>query len=475
MPFLKHDKNNLAIGLSWNQLTQKSVSAEAINLSEHEGSPYGVIHKTKSEEGLTSFLGLSSSKADTGKIPAAVVFSTVVENGMIIDKASEKEAWWCASIGNQILTQTDSVYDIDDITNPEHGLIQFIEEALPEIVSSDDEFVIYAHPDLAELIQDIVGETQVISMSLSDLISDTNTVNFPKSFNKYKIKKIGGTHPIVLVGLMAVALGSSYYFFFYDPAPDQVDMDMSGLSQLKESSNRVTDLVRETPPSEKDKEILLAAFDEEKQWLEYDLKRYQLATMINKALDLYETMPYLVSGWQINKIIYDKSRYEDAILVTWKKVFGSANDFNKYWDVADLEIQFGFNGNTATIIVPIQDEGSNTDSYQEKYENYKSSEFNYFNLMSFLDAKGFEWDMGIAPEKQRRQSIEGLFNKDLENQKQLKIVPYNFTVRGFSGVDSLSYLKELSNKTDLITASMIEIDISSEFKWVLKGELNDVK
>lgn len=475
MAFLKHDKNNMVVGLSWNQLTQKSANAEAVNLSEHESCPYGVIHKLKNEDGVSNFLGLTSNSSDSGKISAAIVFSTIVENGMIIDKLSEKQAWWCASLNNQILTQTDKVYDLDDITNQEHELIQFIDEALPEIVQSEESgFVIYAHPDIAELIQDLVGEITVVSMGLTDLISDSD-VKFPGDFNKQKIKKIGGTHPLVIAAIGAVAIGSCYYFFLYDPAPEQVDMDMSGLSSLKEPSKRVTEVVKEVPPSEKDKEILAEAMDQEKKWLEYDLARFRLDTIAQKVIDTYEIMPLMAGGWKLRSLDYRKSVSEDLIRVEWRKDFGTADDFKKYWESSDLEIFFGLDGNRAVLEVPIENNGVNTDAYAEKYEEFRDSEYTYDNLMSALDRKGFEWTMNMVPEEARKEPIEGLFNKDIAELPQIKILKYGVEISGKSGKYGFNSVLNLSEETDLLTATLVEINVEKGFDWTIKGELYDVK
>lgn len=476
MPFITHEKQNMVIGLSWNQLTQKSVGAEAVNLAEHESSPYGVIHKIKGEEGTSNFLGLTSNKSDIGKIPAAVVFSSIIENGMILDKSSEKHAWWCASIGNQILTQTDKVYELDDITNPEHDFIQFIEEALGDILSSGEveDFTIYAHPDLAELVQDLVGSATVVSMSLSDLISDSEA-KFPKEFSKNKIKKIGGTHPAVLAALGLVAIGSCYYFFFYDPAPEQVDIDMSGLAQLKEPTKRVNEVVKEIPPSEKDKAILAEAFDQEKKWLEYDLSRYNLQTISEKVLDAYKVMPLFAAGWDLTTVKYQASLYKDKIRIEWKKDFGTPDSLREYWSFSDnVELKFSLDGRKASLLIPINDDGVKTDSYKDKYEEYKNSSYTYENLMSDFDNLNLEWSMGVAPEPSRREPIEGLFNDDLSDKKQLSITRYSFEVSDGSGLFGMRKAISVANKSDLIIATDVEIDVSKELQWIIKGELYDV-
>lgn len=476
MPFIKHEKEKMVIGLSWNQLTQKSIGAEAVNLAEHESSPYGVIHKIKGEEGPSNFLGLTSNKADVGKISAATVFSSIVENGMILDRSSEKHAWWCASIGHQILTQTDKVYELDDITNPEHDFIQFIEEALGDILESGDveDFKIYAHPDLAELVQDLVGEVTVVSMSISDLISDSGS-KFPKDFSKNKIKKVGGTHPFVITALGVIAIGSCYYFFFHDPSPSQVDIDMSGLSQLKEPSNRVSDIVQETPPSEKDREILNAALEQEKRWLEYDVSKLNLKTITQKVLDVYEAMPLFAAGWDLSTITYQDSLHEDKIIVDWKKDFGTPDDLRNYWEFnKDVEIEFRLDGQNASLLIPIDDDGVRTMGYDEKYRNYKDSNYSFENLMSDFDRLNLSWSMGINPEPPRRETIEGLFDDSLSDKKQLSIKRYSFEISDDGGIAGIKKAVGVSDKSDLIIAKSVKINVLKDFEWIIKGELYDV-
>lgn len=474
MALIRHQKQTLSAGLSWNQLTQNNYKAEAINLSEHEGRPFGAIYRVNGEDGKNSYLGLSNNKNELGNISAAAVFASICENGMIIDSISDKSAWWCASIGNQILTQTDKVYNKDDLTSDENGLIPFIDEALPQIIEEGlSDFKIYAAPDVAELIQDLVGEIQVITMTLSDLIAEYDG-KFPRSFTKYRIKKITGTSPIILLGIAALMVGSGYYFFLYDPVVKSVEMDMGGLSSLKTSGEKIESFVKKESPSEKDLEILNLALIEEKQWLIDDLNSSSLKLILENVFSVYENAPVFSGGWRLSSIRYDKSVNKGIIVTQWHKEFGTPSDFRHYWNQVGLDYDIRMDGKTAEVYFPFVINPFIVGDHESLYRKYEADDFDLISLMSSLDEYQFNWTMNTKPEFSRRKNIENLYNKDLADVKQLPIKVVGFNIGGKGPASGYLSSIDIASKSHLVLADQIEINVTNGFEWVIKGEFYDV-
>lgn len=475
MAVIRHQKHSLSAGLSWNQLTQKNYKAEAINLSEHESRPFGSIYRVKGEDGTNSFVGLTKAKSDVGNISAAAIFATICENGMIVDSISEKSAWWCASSNNQVLTQTDRVYDKDELTSEENGLLIFIEEALPQIVEAGSaDFKIYAAPDLAELIQDLVGEIEVVTMTLSDLITDSG-LKFPSTFSKYRVKKVSGSSPLVLLSLAVIMIGAGYYFFVYEPAPQSVEMDMSGLSSLKTANESVNKIVKKVPPSERDKEILAKAMEEEKEWLLDDLNAKTMSGIAEEVFNVYRALPLYSAGWNLTTISYRSAENTDLIATIWHKDFGTPSDFRSYWERIGLDFEIAMDGKTGFVYFPLSLDQLIKGDTEELYRKYKDSTFDSIELMSALDRHSFVWTMNRKPEMGRREVIEGLYNQDLSDVKQLPIDVTGFEITGRDSVAGYHSAIDLAGLSNLLLAEEITIDLTNGFDWIIKGELYNVK
>lgn len=475
MALIRHKKKVLSAGLSWNQLTQKNYKAEAINLSEHEGRPFGSIYKTSYEDDNAYYLGITDNKKELGNISAAAVFSAICENAMIVDSISEKSAWWCVSIHNQILTQTDKVYDKDDLTRDDFGLIPFIQEALPEILEDESiDFKIYAAPEVAELIQDLVGEVEVITTTLTELI-DLDERKFPSDFTKYRVKKISGSSPIVLLGMAVLLIGSGYYFFLYEQEPEQLNIDMSGLSSIEADRNEPEKIINKVPPSQKDEELLVKALEEEKKWLIEDLNAFNLNSILVKVYQAYKNTPLYIAGWSLSEIRYQKSLEPGKIILKWHKDFGTAGDFRHFWEKSGVDYAVNMDGKTAFVYLDFENKDKVTGNINDLYTQFKNSKYDKISLMSDLDKYDFNWIMNIKEEEPRREAVEGLHNKELASIKQLSLDRVGFEVEGRDSIAGFFNTVELSNKTNLILADQVIIDVSKGFEWLIKGELYNVK
>lgn len=449
MNIIKFGEHNVVFGLHWVRLQGNKLTSEIVEALAERNSSIGITRKISTDYDQRVQIGIADDKSAKGAYSAASIVCNNSGSLLFVEKLNDEQYWLAAVAENEVLPGGDIVGNGDLISSK-------IQEWLEEFGTSVSEVKLIASPAACEDLE--INSESV--MTFEDFVfSNEHLFNSSNKVSNVKVMP----KPLTMVILVIAILFGGYSFLSPNGSPVSSIVEVLPGETPFQAIERVN---LPLGPSEDD--LLAAALMEELKWLREDFEQLSPNKVINAVLNVTSKLPKFKGGWEAVDAKYDVNRDKDTIRVEWKRGrLGTASTLLNGLDIDGREFTKG--GITAFTYHKLEKKRKRKIGRDVLYY-IANTKYGIDNLRDdFQSLSDVNWSIDKAITTSRPVKIEGIKNKKLQLERQLKQPFEKFRVSDTNTTTVYKLVKDLE-KADSVIISRVEIGLNST-KWKVTGRI----
>jgi hypothetical protein len=448
---------SLTIGTDWFSCESESkLSSDIKSQSDKAAMPY-VSHRKSSDNGIIQY-SLSDDDKSLNSYSGADLVSSVIEdsNFIYIYKINDALSWIFSCYDGEIVSGSDRLIPNENIQDNVDKVIESLQIDISQFSVHVDSSLEVELDELSDVITNI--------SSILEVSTTRELVTFYLARKKLPKKAIAAIATAIIISTGYLAFDGS------DDASEgfkKPDIDISTLrTKLPKSASSIrgrNDIIN-SEIIKTSSEVIVDAYEEELKWINNDLSNISEIKLFTQIIEKLKIQDMYNGGWKSSSFIFDYSQ-PTVFEVTWgKKPYGTSLTLSR-----SLEydyISFDETGHSASSF-------HNTSSLEEnKRENLinilNDKEGDLTHFMHEIEVSRLGWYAEINKPSKRPKPIDGVKNKVVAEERQLKTNSRTFRITG-NGIYNISKFQTIVSKYDRFMIERVVVELNSKLDWVIYG------
>ncbi len=448
---------NVTVGADWFVCENESKLGSDIKYqSDRTAMPY-VFHRKASEQGVTQYTLSDEDKSLNSYSGADLVSSVISEEHFIyVYKVSEALSWVFACSEGEVVSGSDNLVQ-------NKGLGESIKKILESLQIDVEQFSVHVDSALEVELDDFAD----VVTNMSDILDIADTGSLAKFYLARKKLPTKIILPVVLAaiigaGYMAVSGG--------DAIVEGIKTQKVDISKLRTKLPKSSSSIRgrndhiDMGIIKTSSEVIVEAYEEEIRWLNSDLNEISEGKLFDDIVKTLKKQNMYKGGWRSASFIFDYSQ-PSVYEVTWgKKPYGTSLTLSQ--SLQYDHISFDETGHQASSFHNTSD--LETGSKKNLVKILKDNTNDLTHFMHELEISELGWYAEINPVSKRPKPIEGVKNKVVAEERQVKTSSRTFRITG-KGIYNIEVFKSLVVKYDRFMVERVVVELNNKLDWVIYG------
>ncbi|WP_408601320.1 hypothetical protein [Pseudomonas sp. PLMAX] len=441
------------IGLEWNPLSGSDPLLAARTLAKARKSPLGLLRTINTGDGqVIHQAGLAQKKVKGVILAGAAQLANISPSMIAIDRLSEDLYWLCVTDNGRVLPGHDAVASDSEVRRLFNDLAEDYQLDYMRLVMTE------------EVAQTLSIGRVVENISPLDLLETT-----PPGDNLKLKNLVGVSNTTILGAIIGIMLvGGGGYWKYTDQIRQREYEEQMALEAMEAEAAEKARLagIKKGPT---DDEILAKAREEEVGWLRDEFNQKNLINSLKHVYVLSSTMPIREEGWELQGISFNSENLRE-LRTAWKRDGGNLKGIkDALAGKGNVFFSSDFKQANASHKISLGDRG-----IQDIEAFLKTRGMRQHTLVDIFLAENLEFGVTVTTKTERKSTIEGLKDKNLESVPQLTVKKWLFAISG-QDVDSYIKLMNILQQVDNMTPETIDVSrVDGAFVWKFTGTLQDL-